>query len=260
MKLPRANEITIDSIRELKSNLSISAPELKKKVVIISEAEKLNLESQNALLKILEEPNDDILFILETDNIESLLSTIKSRCWIINFGPPTYSQIKEFFFNRFNHKIDQNILQTLIKKYSNDNLCELFDLFLNLITTEKSLNETDSENSIDFIELFRYLYLGQFNKALSYFDSFNLLSDRKAALQVTAELLKFCYLVLKTKISQENKTEELIKLSKVIDETKFKVLIDHLTNYQNYIENYINLNLLWIQIFLLIHKSFIKNK
>lgn len=162
--------------------------------------------------------------------------------------------------NRFGDKIDQVILQTLIKKYSNDNLSELFDSVLNLISSEKNLNETDSENSIDFLELFRYLYLGQFNKALTYLDSFNLLSDRKTATSVTAELLKFCYLVLKTKISQENKTEDLIKLSKVIDEIKFKVVIDHLTNYQNYIENYINLNLLWIQIFLLIHRSLIKNK
>ncbi len=122
------------------------------------------------------------------------------------------------------------------------------------------MNETDSENSIDFLELFRYLYLGQFNKALTYFDFFNLLNDRKTAISVTAQFLKFCYLVLKTKLSQENKTENLIRLSKVIDEIKFKVVIDHLTNYQNYIENYINLNLLWIQIFLLIHRSFIKNK
>lgn len=210
------------------------------------------------MLKIFEEPNEDILFILETDNLESLLPTIKSRCWIINFGPPLNSEIKDFFLKKFANEIDKEIIQNLIKKY--DNICDLYDSILNLIEDEKNPKEINQENSIDFIELFRFLYLGQFNKALSYFDSFNLLSDRKLSLVITSELLKFCYLVLKTKISRENKTEELIKLSNVIDEAKFKIVIEQLTNYQNYIENYINLNLLWIRIFLLINKSFIKNK
>jgi len=58
-----------------------------RKVFVVSEAEKLNAASQNALLKVLEEPPQFCSIILLCTRMEGLLPTTKSRCQIIRFGP-----------------------------------------------------------------------------------------------------------------------------------------------------------------------------
>ena len=55
-----------------------------KKIYIINEAEKLNIKTSNSILKFIEEPEEGIIAILITNNVNSLLSTIVSRCQIIS--------------------------------------------------------------------------------------------------------------------------------------------------------------------------------
>ncbi len=74
--------IDINQIRELIINLNKSSFNKKKRFVLIDNIELLNLNSINALLKILEEPNKNINFILINNN-KRLLPTLKSRC--LNF-------------------------------------------------------------------------------------------------------------------------------------------------------------------------------
>lgn len=78
-------EIKIKEIRELKKRLGQSPFFSPYKVAIISKAEKMNAESANALLKILEEPRGKAVIVLLTSMPQSLLLTILSRCQIINF-------------------------------------------------------------------------------------------------------------------------------------------------------------------------------
>ena len=58
----------------------------KKRVYLIKNCEKMNVAASNTLLKFLEEPEDDIIAILTTDNINQVIDTIKSRCQIIYFN------------------------------------------------------------------------------------------------------------------------------------------------------------------------------
>ena len=71
--------IDINQIRELIINLNKSSFNKKKRFVLIDNIELLNLNSINALLKILEEPNENINFILISNN-KRVLPTLKSRC------------------------------------------------------------------------------------------------------------------------------------------------------------------------------------
>tara|TARA_B100001057_G_scaffold123206_1_gene122056 strand:+ start:645 stop:1574 length:930 start_codon:yes stop_codon:yes gene_type:complete len=75
--------IDINQIRDLISNLNKSSFNNKERFVIIDNIEKLNKNSVNALLKILEEPPQNIFFIL-INNDRFILPTLKSRC--INFN------------------------------------------------------------------------------------------------------------------------------------------------------------------------------
>ena len=66
------------------------------KIYIIQEAERLREESQNALLKTLEEPPDYVIILLPTSNISELLPTIQSRCLKMEFHPLSTGTVEEF--------------------------------------------------------------------------------------------------------------------------------------------------------------------
>lgn len=83
---PNGLSIKIDQIRELKSKAFYKAYESKYKVIIIGEAHLLTAEASNSLLKILEEPPQNTIFILVTSEPQQLLETINSRCQQINFN------------------------------------------------------------------------------------------------------------------------------------------------------------------------------
>lgn len=57
-----------------------------RRIAIIDDADKMNAESANALLKTLEEPSANYLMILIASDIDSILPTIRSRCQLIRFG------------------------------------------------------------------------------------------------------------------------------------------------------------------------------
>jgi DNA polymerase-3 subunit delta' len=81
-------DLSIDVVREfLIQQVSIRPSLSARKVFVVSEAERLNTSSQNALLKVLEEPPQYCTIILLCTRLERLLPTIKSRCQIIRFGP-----------------------------------------------------------------------------------------------------------------------------------------------------------------------------
>ncbi len=89
-------DLPIDVIREFLIEKVSTRPTLsKRKVFVVSEAEKLNASSQNALLKSLEEPPEYCCIIMLCTRMERLLPTTKSRCQTIRFGPVAEDRIIE---------------------------------------------------------------------------------------------------------------------------------------------------------------------
>lgn len=93
--LPEKNEIRIEEIRELEEFLSFTAFEGKGKIVIIDEAETMNINAVSAFLKTLEEPPKDTYIILLSSRMDDLLDTIKSRCINIRFNPLSTEDCKK---------------------------------------------------------------------------------------------------------------------------------------------------------------------
>lgn len=81
------NMIKIDPIRDLKQAAYLKPMTGGKRVFIIEEAEKMNVEAANTLLKVLEEPPAFSFLLLVTSNPYLILPTIKSRCQILKFAP-----------------------------------------------------------------------------------------------------------------------------------------------------------------------------
>lgn len=78
-----AATIGVDTVRELRADMYLSACEFPYKIYIIREAHKMTAQAQNALLKVLEEPPTDLFIFLLTERAEALLATIRSRTQLV---------------------------------------------------------------------------------------------------------------------------------------------------------------------------------
>lgn len=83
---PLKEKITVDYIRSVRASAYVSPFESENKVIIFHKADELNVQSQNALLKILEEPPEKVRFILTCPTSGSLLPTVASRCARFSLG------------------------------------------------------------------------------------------------------------------------------------------------------------------------------
>lgn len=105
--------ISIAEIRALKNFLVLTPYRNKYKFAIIDDAHTMTEEAQNAILKILEEPNSSSILILVTNNPEFLLPTIISRCQEIKFFPHPPEIIKSFLTDTKLTNQDQKFLVQL---------------------------------------------------------------------------------------------------------------------------------------------------
>lgn len=109
ISIPSANNIKINSIREIKEFLSFNLSDVKYRFIIIEDAHLMSDEAQNALLKSLEEPPEGFIFILITDKENQLLETIRSRCVKIHFDPLSQEEISEILVKNFSIKKDDAV-------------------------------------------------------------------------------------------------------------------------------------------------------
>lgn len=111
---PQGTMIKKEQIIELKKLFSEKPIYTKDNIYIIKNAEKLNGTSANTMLKFLEEPEDNIIGFFITNNVNNVISTIKSRCEIL----------------RLNYNIEQIDI--------NKELLDISILYLNKIEIEKT--------------------------------------------------------------------------------------------------------------------------
>ncbi len=129
--------IDINQIRNLISNLNKSSFNTKPRFVLLDNIEYLNKNAINALLKIIEEPNSGVYFIL-VNNSKNLLATLKSRCLEFRINLTNKESIKIT-----NKILGQNILDTinvdLLNFYQTPG--NIFNIFL--FATENQINLKD---------------------------------------------------------------------------------------------------------------------
>ena len=112
---PEKKTIDISQIRNLISNLNKSSLNTKPRFVLIDNVEFLNTNSVNALLKIIEEPNHNVHFIL-INNDKKVLPTLSSRC--INFKIYlNYEDILTISNKLLDGKLNETINKDLINYY-----------------------------------------------------------------------------------------------------------------------------------------------
>ncbi len=109
-------EINVDKIRKISNFVNQTSAGNNDKFIIIDAASELNKSASNALLKILEEPNQKNFLILISHNLNQILPTIRSRCQIV--------KINNHNFQNFSKIIEKNINFSLQEK---EFLAEIFN-------------------------------------------------------------------------------------------------------------------------------------
>ncbi|MCX7597221.1 MAG: AAA family ATPase, partial [Fischerella sp.] len=127
-----------DRIRSLKENIKIPPLMSKNKIYIIDEAHMITKEGFNALLKTLEEPPENVVFILATTEIEKIPVTIRSRT-------------QQFYFKKVSLK---DIIKKLLKIIENEKIKISKDA-LELIASSAEGSFRDAESLLDQIYIFK---------------------------------------------------------------------------------------------------------
>lgn len=178
---PEGNVIKVDVVRGLREEIMLMPTTSDRKVAIINDAECMNEQAQNALLKILEEPPEYATIILITSNKEKLLHTIKSRCISFKFNALTETQIKEFFGEDLTKELIEysgGSIGTIIKIKDNNN-SDVVEKWVqafkdeSLIEIMKNIGEIKEEkylkeNLQDFIEYMLFVYYKELKSGNTY--------------------------------------------------------------------------------------------
>ena len=170
--VPDGKSIKIEQIRNLQAKIVEKPISSSKKVYIIDDADTMTEESQNCLLKTLEEPPEYAMIILIVSNENRMLQTIKSRCVIIRFEDLTNEEISQIL-----HTNDQDIIRLCEGSVAKaDTISEKREMFAQL----KIIADYLSKNSlIDVLNNSDLLYSSK-DDIMTLLDFLNIIFFEKA--------------------------------------------------------------------------------
>jgi DNA polymerase-3 subunit delta' len=221
---------------EILRKLSFKPYESEYKVMIIWMPDKMNSTSSNKLLKILEEPPVNTIFILVTDNVDRIIATIRSRTQIINLPKITYQDMNDSLKEKYNfaeEKLQEIIrisdgsflkAEEVIKAGFNENTSDLFDRFTQLMRFAYGMKIHDLIAFSDNISLEGREYQKNF---LEY--ALRLLRENFILNLSSAKGKEIIYLTDKEKQFSDN-------FSKFITKTNIFEINNELTEAYNHIE------------------------
>lgn len=151
----KQGNINVDEAKEILKKMSLKSFEGNHKIMIIWMADKLNTEASNKLLKLIEEPTEKTIFILITEKKEQLLTTITSRCQLIEFPPIGEKDIADALIDRYN--VESSKAQLIAHKAQGD-----FNKAVQLLTP----NESEAQFEQWFITWIRAAFRAKGNKTV----------------------------------------------------------------------------------------------
>ena len=103
----RDKDVKVATVREIRADAQITPNQAERKVYVIDRP--MNLNAQNAMLKLLEEGPPYAAFLILTENSASLLETVRSRCAQLRMGPVSDAEALEWLQRRFPDREEQTL-------------------------------------------------------------------------------------------------------------------------------------------------------
>src|SRR3989344_2267318 len=209
--------ISIEEARKIKNFVSLSPYAAGPyKFIIVDDAHLMTAEAQNALLKVLEEPNPSSIFILVSANSESLLPTIVSRCQEIKFQPHPRELAESILAN------------AKLSKTNHDFLADFANGRIGLI--KKIIEEKSFDEVKDSVEEVMHLIKSDINERLTIAQK---LTDEKNKAELLKKVL-YWMLYLRTRLN-EPKTHKILKNLLVLHETISKPQFNQRLALENFL-------------------------
>ena len=148
--------INIDSVRSVIKKLAVSSFHSNYRIIIFWMADKMNEEASNMLLKTIEEPGDETVFILLTEDIRKLLPTIVSRCQVIGVSGINKKRTGALENNEFEALFSDLMRNAFQANKNSKSLAQL----INWSRIVGKMDKQDAQGFFRFsIELLRQAYL-----------------------------------------------------------------------------------------------------
>ncbi len=146
LQIKKEPSIGIKNIKVIFGFLAKKPYQAKDKTVIIHQAHLLTLAAQNSILKTLEEPPPNSKIFLLTNNVNTLLPTIISRCQVIDLSKSSKNQDKNLSIQKdINNQLQKACLSerlNLVSKYSSSKTTAMDWIHQQLIHTRTKLPQT----------------------------------------------------------------------------------------------------------------------
>ena len=223
---PQGASIKIAQIRSLQTDVIIK-PHGDYKIYIINNAEKMTIESQNALLKTLEEPPEYVIIILITSNKNSLLDTIKSRCDIVKFLPIPFIELKTYLEDRGIEERKASILATFSRGSISKalELSESSDFMIMREDIQNNIQTMLEKNVVEILELsnkydnYKEHIIEVLDITINYFRDIMMLKENIDK-DMIINIDKLTYL---QNMSKKINYSQVSKIIDIIEETKKKL-------------------------------------
>ncbi len=118
VELDAASNNSVDNVRALREEAVFSPATVKKRVYIVDEVHMLSTSAFNALLKILEEPPEHLMFILATTELQKVPATILSRCQRHSFkriDAPAIAEYLEFIAGKEGFRLEHDAAELIAR-------------------------------------------------------------------------------------------------------------------------------------------------
>lgn len=214
VELDAASNNGVDNVRALRDEAVYSPVSVKKRVYIIDEVHMLSTSAFNALLKILEEPPEHLMFILATTELQKVPATILSRCQRHSFRrikPEKVAERLQYVAQREGLELEPNageLLSRLADGSLRDGLSLLDQCSGNPhITAEGVLSSMGLAGNMRTIALLEAVSKSDTEAALSVFSS--MWSDGKAPATLLTELCALLRDILMLKVAPKGAAELL---------------------------------------------------
>ena len=147
-------DIKIERVRNLLKFINKSTYTRNIKIIMIDNAENLNLNSSNALLKAIEEPQNNTFFFIIYNNASKILNTLKSRCTEFKFSFST-SKKKNIFSNIIKQYKNDYVISEIVENYHFDTPGNLVKYFLALSKANLTIEGDTLKCIFYFIEKYK---------------------------------------------------------------------------------------------------------
>ena len=207
LEMDAASNTSVSDIRAIIENAYYAPVSSRYKIYIIDEIHMLSISAFNALLKILEEPPQHLIFVFATTEIQKIPLTILSRCQRFDLRRIPNEILKNHFMNISkieNFTIEDDALDLIIKAADGsvrDGLSILdqaIALSNGIITNRLVQNMLCINNKVQIIELFTYLASGEIQSVLNLAN--NLYNSGADPIMIVNQLLELVHEISKSKV------------------------------------------------------------